>query len=519
MKTITSIFFFFYGFAFLSQSNKLEWGSLAKPSSELYKVMALEGNDFVTLRGPANQFASSYRLEYRSNLEVLTKGNISIKLENGIANFENALTIGNRIYVLLNDVYEKTNSIYIQEYTADLKPIDIPRALVTIEFDSRRNKGSFFIEQSKDKNYFVLLWEIPGQKEERDRYGFKIFDKNLVELNSGDYKLPFEGANTTIDQHILSNSGDYFISVTEYFPIEKKGIFRKEQHFKAVHLLQVHEEGLEDFVINMEEKRVEALQLETNDAGLFTAVGVYGDKGTNGAKGLFHLFVDFKKKQITHQGFEDFSEEFITKNWNEKQLEKANRDKMNGKGNPLLHNFVMRDVFLTAEGNLVGSIEQYYTQVVSYTDSRGYSRSTTYYYYNDIICFKIKKDGGFEWINRIPKNQASVNDGGFYSSYFSFLEKDQLKIIFNDHLGNYDREGEAEDVINYSFSTGKKNAVGMLSVDLETGNYDRRALFKGKDEEAIIIPRFFKWNTQKDQILFYARFGRKERFGRYYLSK
>ena len=181
------------------------------------------------------------------------------------------------------------------------------------------SKGFFNILTSRNKEFFGVVWEIPGKKDEQDRYGFKVFDNDLNTITEGDYKLPYPGKLSEIYQHYLTNKGDYFISVMEYSEPESRGVFRNYLYYKAMHILQLTNEGIEDFTIDLEGKRVEAMTMSSDNDHIFTFVGIYGDQGKSGVTGLFFLRADFDKKALVDQGFEKFGKDFITQDWSDRQ--------------------------------------------------------------------------------------------------------------------------------------------------------------------------------------------------------
>lgn len=514
MKFIFTLSVLFTLFDFLGQNLTINWGELERPSGQLLKIQTLSNGDFVSLRSGDGMFGS-YKISSHHNLQNVTTGKIKVTLEQGMGNFNNLITLDDKIYVLLYDVVGKVNSLYIQEYDRQITPISKPKLIANYSFEKLNNPGYFSVILSENKNYFAVVWEISGNKTNNDRYGFVVYDKTLKEINSGDYKLPFPGENSTIDEQLVSNFGDYFLLVTEYKPIEKKGLFKRIQDYKAVHLLQVNENGLDDFTIDLEGKRVEAMGVDMNADYDFSIVGIYGKENFPGVSGMFYMKINFKEQQILKQGFKEFDKDFVTQDWSDKELLEAEKNEEKGKGEPALFNYYIHDLKVLQDGSIVGSMEQYYSRTVNTSDGRGSIRTTTYYYYNDIIAFKINTDGNFDWLQKFSKYQASINDNGYYSSYFSYFENDKMNFVFNDHVKNYDANLQYLPNQGYSFSIGKKNAVAFIALDIKDGAYTRNAIFNAKEAEAIIIPKKFVFDPIANNILIYAIFGRYERYGIY----
>ena len=202
--------------------------------------------------------------------------------------------------------------------------------------------------------------------------------------------------------------------------------------------------------------------------------------------------------------------------WSQKSKDKAEKKEAKGKGEPQLYSYEMREAIVLNDGSIVGTMEQYYVQVSTITDSRsGYSSNTYYYYYNDIIAYKIGLDGEFEWLQKIDKSQVSTNDYGPYSSYGSFIDNGKLYFIFNDNKLNYENSGKfIDDQKNYTASFGRrKNVVALAEIDLESGDLKRECFFEGSDIKALAVPKLFEVNYKTGELLIYTIYGKKERIG------
>jgi hypothetical protein len=488
---------------------------MEKRSARMVSIIPKSGGDFYALRWSGGALLGSYKLSSHKNLTLSATGKLVTQVDGSMANFESARYIAGKLVVFLTDRKDGKNAIYMQEYGDDLTVKGEAKKLASYDFEKGRSKGFFEVINSRDKEFFGVIWEIPGKKEEKDIYGFKIFDADMNAVSDGQYKLPYEGKLSSINQHYLSNTGDYFITVSEYEEGEKK-IFRSYLNYKATHILQVTPDGIEDFQINLEGKRVEALNMNSDNDKVFTLTGIYGDRGKAGVNGLFYLRVDFNKQEVIDEGFEKFGKDFITQDWTDRQKEKAEKKESKGKGEPQLYNYVMRQTEVLKDGSIVGSIEQYYVVVTTYTDPKtGATRTTYTYYYNDVIAFRVGEDGEFDWLKKINKYQVSTNDGGPFSSYARFIDNGNLCFIFNDNVKNYDEKGgfmNADRTYPANFGK-KKNVVAIVEVDLESGEYTRKTFFDRAEITAIAMPKMFSVDYATNEMLLFAVYGSKERFG------
>jgi hypothetical protein len=497
-----------------SQNYNIKWGNMEKQSGRLQDVLPISGSDFYTLRWSGGALLGSLRLSRHDNLSLTATGKLVMQVDGSMANFEDATYMGDKLVVFLSDRKDGKNTIFMQEYNRDLTTKGSAKKMASYDLEKGRSKGFFNVIKSRNKEFFGVIWEIPGKKDQQDIYGFRIYDNELNEVSEGEYKLPFDSKFSNIHEHYLSNTGDYFISVMEFTPGEKK-IFKSYVNFKAAHIYQITPDGIEDFTINLEGKRVEAMRMNSDNNKIFTITGIYGDQGKAGVTGLFYLRADFEKQELLDEGFEKFGKDFITQGWSDRQKEKAEKKEAKGKGEPQLYNYTMRQTEVLKDGSIVGSIEQYYVVVTTYTDPKtGATRTTYTYYYNDIIAYRVGTDGGFDWLKKINKTQVSTNDGGPFSSYSRFVDGENLCFIFNDHVSNYDEQGRHIKSANYRANFGKKkNVVAIVEIDFNDGKMDRTTFFDRKEISAIAVPKKFHVNYETKEVLLYAIYGKKERFG------
>lgn len=516
MKLFFIYLFLFFNFYSFSQDFPINWGPLDKSPGSLIEILQKNKTDFYTLRWSGGRTFGSYRIADHENLSLIQSKRIKQVAESGIANFETAYFFGNQLYVFLSDRKGGEMTLYYQIYDGELNPQEGTELIASYSNNKLNAKPNFKIIQSLNREYLGIIWEISGKKSTSDLYGYKILNNKMEVTQSGEYTLPFDGNLTTINEHHISNDGDYFLALTEHNRPNDRLLVKSFENFKAIHVYKIKNNELKEFTLNLDGKRVDDLIMSSNNR-IFSLSGIYGSGGFSGIEGIFVIRIDSQKDSILSSGLVPFSREIVFQNLTQKQRERAEERVSNRNTDPQLYNYRLRDMYTTNDGSLIGSIEQYYVyRRVSYDNRTGVSSTMYYYYYDDIIAFKIGKSGNFDWEKLIPKSQVSINDGGPFSSYSSFSNDKKMCFIFNDNIKNYSEEGEFVKTANsvYSFNLSKrKNAAAITTIDLETGEVKRKTLFTRKEINSIVIPKLFKINPLSKEILLYAILGRKERFG------
>lgn len=235
---------------------------------------------------------------------------------------------------------------------------------------------------------------------------------------------------------------------------------------------------------------------------------------SSGAQGVFMMRINLLTKQVRQRYFQEFPREFMTSEMTLDEIDRLEQREDRGRLGPQLYNYAIRNIFPLEDGSTAVIAEQLYVYQQSYSDMRGVSQTVSHYYFNDLVVYRITADGTFNWMTRIPKEQYSVNDYGFYSSIRCFLNKGKLVCFFNDNLANYDEQGVFQE-LNRSISfPARRNAytLAKCEVDLETGETDRRSFNDYIQSQGFIIPRLSEIDYKNRQLLFYGQ-GKTDRFG------
>ncbi len=496
------------------QESDIEWGEIQKKQGRLIEVFTQKPGEFYTLRWLGGNIGGSYQVTRNVGLKRVARTRIRLVVNKSIANFESAGIVDGDLVVFLSDKQDGQDLLYMQRYDENLDPKGEQVLLASYELQPAV-KGDFEVVFSSSGEYFAVTWELPGKKDRRLVYGFNVYDKNLEKINDGEYPLQYDPKYVRVLEHHLSNSGDYFMAFAEFKDAEKS-FLRNTLEFKELHVYHINSDGLQDLFVDVDGRRIEAMAMTTNDNNEFLITGIFGLHDVQGVSGMFHKKIELSKGELITESYKDFEPDFITEGWTDQEMRRAEKREQRGKGAVQLQNYQMKDATTLDDGSIIGTMEQYYVQVHSYSEAgTGQSSDKYYYYFNDVIAFKIMPDGAFDWITKIKKYQVSMNDGGPYSSYASYRSGSALNFIFNDNRLNYTDAGDfksSDDLYTANYGR-KKNVVALAKLDLQTGEIERGAFFDRTDINAIAVPKMFNVNYNTREMILYSIWGRNERIG------
>ena len=171
--------------------------------------------------------------------------------------------------------------LYAQPYSQELTPDESSVVIAKYSNAKINAKPNFGVISSENKEYIGVVWEIPGRKTISDSYGYVILDDNLNILNEGAYNIPLNGNLTSINEHHISNTGDYFLSLTEHKRPNDKIFSKDYDNFKALHVYKIKENDLTEFSLKIEDKRIDDVKMSSNDVYIYIVWYMVAQKSNN----------------------------------------------------------------------------------------------------------------------------------------------------------------------------------------------------------------------------------------------
>lgn len=496
-----------------SFSQDIAWGELVRQSGSIYKTIPTETDQFLVIRYFSGNFSSSFSVERYQGLEKVQTKKLRTTANKRIATFRGIDWINDQLVMFVSNRSEGRENLYAKLYDDQFDLIE-DKLIGFFDLDKKRKEGVFHYKISQNNKYLGVFWDLEGKNNQNHVYGFRIFGPDWQLHHEGEYEVPIAPEFSKIHSSHLSNSGDFFLCISELEKV-KKSI--SKYAFKSLHLYHIAEgDGLQDYVIEFPQKEINAVGLSSEDTSLFTMTGVYSDTLASGLSGMFLVKFDLNQREIVSQVAEPFDTSFIKSSWEEKQRDLFERRAKKRNYKPSLMNYEMREIVFMKDGSIFCSLEQYYI------DKRhefsgptgGGDYPVNYFHYNDVVGYKIGIDNKIEWIKKIDKRQTSIDDNGLYSGFFSVVSDSSYRIYFNDNVVNYHESGawnESDNVAPYSTSKNS-NAFAQVEVNMYSGEINRKAITSRLKTSVVLIPQDFQRSF--NDILLIGVLRGKERFGK-----
>ena len=345
-----------------------------------------------------------------------------------------------------------------------------------------------------------------------ERFALHVFDNQFNELWTKDIALPYQDKYFSVEEYQVDNDGNVYILGLNYKP----------EYFFTILEYSKDGEGFQEYPIKPKEKLITDLTFRVDDNGDLVCSGFYSDYHLNKILGTYFFRLDTKTKEVVNKSLKEFDYGFLTQNLSAKQLEKAKKSRKASQKIGL-NSFSLDKLVLRSDGGALLIAEQYFVEEIQRPTNNGFyspgyypntfsnTYSTEYYFhYNDIIIVNIQPNGAIEWAARIPKQQISINDDGYYLSYSVSIVRDKIYFIYNDTEDNFNRNERINQT--YTFEGSAKSSLIAVAEISRDGSVNIFPLFKNRDAAIITRPKMCKQIDKKNMII-YGEKGKTYRFG------
>lgn len=275
------------------------------------------------------------------------------------------------------------------------------------------NYQKYYYAYDKEKR-FVALFSFMRD----NAVQVHMFDtKEMKEMWTNIYAFDFAFIRRDFRELIVTNKGGAF------FIFEKEN-FRKINPIATIDLfyLDHNDGGLSEESLVIKDKYLIDYKVDFDNVNNKLIIGgLYGERFRSRADGYFI----FNRNLLN---FYPFDQSLYS------ELELNSKKRVNN-----LEDYIIADMVLRRDGGviLISEMQREFSRKSGTTDGRRQSfdiRAYVDFYNEDIIIFSTHPDGKEHWRKILRKKQFSQDDGGYYSSFFTFKSPTELRLIFNDEI-------------------------------------------------------------------------------------
>ncbi len=511
---LISLFTLFTGIAFgqsedvLDKTSKIEFTDLPlEKSSDVVIISAFKTDDgYVILkkepiRGPGGW---NYFLQrFDNNMKPVNLMDISDQFENDDYIIGGIIRV-KKSYILISTKVmtdEHVVNLYAQRLEWENNKLEKPIEIYSEPYERKPNQIQYTLSASKGNEYMLIVVNPPYKKDEKEKFFFKVYDEKLNEVLSKE-KVEFEETDYaySLKQFVLGAKGELYILGSKFTPADRKlGIKTGPTKYEITTLTNDERDVIP---IDLGDKIVADIALYINDKNELYVSGYYRKEEGIGIDGVFLFTVNPKTGDISNSISDEFSQEFITEGWSDRQVKKA--EKQEDKGRDLgLSNLEFRDIIRHNDGSMSIVGEVFYVTYVTTTNSNGTTSTRTVYHYADLVVTRVSVDG--EILNHTRYDKHHTYSGG----YIYFNQGNDLVIMRNgSRLSTFDpAEREEMSKIDEKKLGGEALLISRITpdgkmttkcvIDYKNSDYYRAKRYKIIRNDATII----RYNKQTEVLL------------------
>jgi hypothetical protein len=516
------ILLFFTQGAFAQKKAKnvdIKWSSEKKSKKRSfvpYAVFSHDDTGYYTLQFVGSSKNEYYLFHYDNKLNLKKSQKISFGKRRNGRDLHHFREFNNKIYMFSTflDNKNKRNNLYVQTINKKtLKPNQDIKKIISFAFKKKSKSGYFNVLTSRDSTKLMVYYKLPNKKNEKEKFGFHVYDKDMNEIWSKQITLPYKNKLFDIKDYDIDNNGAVHI-LGKLFNKKAKDKRKGKVNYRF-QILSYYNNGteLKRYDIRLKGKFVKDVKIAVNDDKDIICAGFYSDGDSDSMKGTYFIKIDHETKEIITESYKKFDSSFITQYM--KEGAKKNTKKRMAKGKKVeLYHYDLNDIVLKEDGGAVLIGEDYDSSVMTSTyfkGNGGYGTQTTYFFtYNNIIVINISPKGEILWAQKVPKRQTS-NAPGHFASYASMITDHKIYLLYNDNPKNL-INGENDKGKIYNLSNLKKSVIVLASLDSD-GKLTREIIPKPDKTKLFLIPKASIQINDDTMIIFIQR-ARKYRYAK-----
>jgi hypothetical protein len=395
---------------------------------------------------------------------------------------DNVLFTQNNILMFfeLFDKDDKSRVLLCQKLDLNCKYDGSLIAIDKIPASKKRNSGSFTIKMSEDSTKFLVLKQLPYEKNAEKEFTFTTYSTNLKKVADATIKLPYKDKDVAIYQPKVSDNGDvyFLVQIDKERKEKEKG---EDDNFYMLNCLRLSANSkLVNYDLSLKGRDITGVSYYfDNKSTDVLCAGFYSDikttaKRTTDIDGFFYVKINRNTSSIITQETKEFPAALVN------QIAGKNLDKKVKAGKGIPNTFNICDIFRNADGSMFMTAENNYSITIC-------NRSGCYttYYSNNILLIDMDKDGKIKGFYDIPKYQASDNSTFLYSTA---MHKGN-NIIFSYLDNPKNSEKNIENIKDVSKATNFRKAA-VTFVRFKEGKVVREKLPLNKQTKLIAVPQY-----------------------------
>jgi hypothetical protein len=344
---------------------------------------------------------------------------------NDNAGIETVNYFNNRIVVIssTSDKSAGTLQLFLNTYDASGNAIIAGRKISSLNVDRSSDPGKPRMRISPNRERLGI---ILNEERENEQILHSVFcDTSFNVIGSSTAKLSYSPRDLDLTEAVISD--DHQLILLGQLRIKDAAADRKKTQLFKLFYLAGGGASFREFPVNtIQETMSEANLIIDRKHQTALVTGFYAEQESFAGTGIL-----YGKLQLS--GPDSFKVAALPIRSDSNQQLVGERNNSNGVG---LFNYPVQKIIPRNDGGAVIVAEAAYLSEYSYYDyfTQSFNRRIEYHFDN-IVVMSINARGNIDWSEVIRKDQTSMDDEGYYSSFCGMYDFDRMALIFNDDVG------------------------------------------------------------------------------------
>jgi hypothetical protein len=410
-----------------------------------------------------------YRLAYYT-FDLNMKWQVALEAHPDGSDIETVSFFNDRVIVISSTIEKGTSSLqlFAEYYNAKGLINASTKKIGSVTIGKTSYAGKPRTRMSPDKTQLGII--LNEERESDQLVHVWYCDTGLHVVKNYNARINYPTRDLDLTEALISDNQQ--LSILGQARVKESASDRKQTLLFKLFLINDNSKVLEFPVNTTNETMSEASLIVNRKNNAVIVTGFYAENGSFAGTGILYGRLPLNEP-------DSFRVATIPIRSDAQQKLVGERNNSNGVG---LFNYPIQKIILRNDGGAVVVAEAAYLSEYSYYDyfTQSFNRRIEYHFDN-IVVLSINARGNIDWSDVIRKEQVSMDDEGYYSSFCAMYDSDRMALIFNDDIGR-----------NNMVVAHMLDNLGQLQVKKLTGISDNITIIprSGKQvaESLVIVP-------------------------------
>jgi hypothetical protein len=348
------------------------------------------------------------------------------------------------------------------------------KLLARIDAGVFKNNTTIYMQPAVNRSNYAMMYFTAGTEKNTSVLHLLGFDQAMNATFNKSFNIQFPADDVVISGFECDNEGNAYLLIDYPAAGERSRKDKGKRDFFLYSYYKSMDKTLE-YKIDQDSVFINDIALAVNNHNKTICIaGLYSTENNNKVTGSFVYSIDATSTLLKLKQFEDLNKNFTNK---------IITTMLNETGN-MLSDIYIRRLIPRSDGGCTIIAEKHYESRQTYTYyANGFPQTASRitYNYDEIIVISKNGEGKTQFQDFIKKNQSSMNDGGYYSSFVLLNTNDKLSFVYNSDVN---AEGDV-----------------MVSSINPLGNIDTKILVKAMSYYVLLMPAEARQISQNSTLV------------------